>query len=200
MVKQQRSQETRDHLLEAALACFAQHGYQAASVEEICRVAGVSKGAFYHHFDSKQAVFLELLEHWLGGLDAGLEAIRAQTPDAATALRQMVQLAGGLSRQAQGNLPLFLDFLSQARLDPQVWQATIDPYRHYQRYFAGLIQSGVDDGSMGPVDPDAAARLLVAVAVGWLLQSVLDPQAADWGAVLEDHIRTLFQGLQGRRG
>ncbi len=62
---QARSEETRTHILEAALRRFANHGYSAASVDEICAEAGVSKGAFYHHFPSKQALFLELLNEWL---------------------------------------------------------------------------------------------------------------------------------------
>jgi AcrR family transcriptional regulator len=46
-------------------------------VAEICRRADVTKGGFYHHFPSKQAVFLEMLERWLEGIDDGLAAARA---------------------------------------------------------------------------------------------------------------------------
>ena len=67
---QQRSEETRTRLLEAAVRLFAQQGYDASGVAEICAAAGVSKGAFYHHFESKQALFLALLEEWLARLDA----------------------------------------------------------------------------------------------------------------------------------
>ena len=63
--KQQRSEETRARLLEAAEACFSESGYDGTGVAKICRRAGVSKGAFYHHFETKQAIFLELLNiHW----------------------------------------------------------------------------------------------------------------------------------------
>ncbi len=64
---QQRGEATRARILEAALDQFAAHGYEAASVDEICARAGVSKGAFYHHFESKQALFLALLNDWLKG-------------------------------------------------------------------------------------------------------------------------------------
>jgi len=61
---QQRSEETRKHILEAAQRLFSAKGYDATGVAEICQAAGVSKGAFYHHFLTKQAVFLVLLENW----------------------------------------------------------------------------------------------------------------------------------------
>ena len=66
---QQRSMETRKRILDAAQSLFSQSGYDATGVAEICRAAGVSKGAFYHHFPSKQAIFLELLDGWLSRLD-----------------------------------------------------------------------------------------------------------------------------------
>ena len=64
MPQQQRSEETRARILHAALECFSRTGYDASGVAEICAAAGVSKGAFYHHFPTKQAVFIELLNFW----------------------------------------------------------------------------------------------------------------------------------------
>jgi len=77
MSPQQRGGETRSRILQAAMECFAQRGYDGTGVAEICRRAEVTKGGFYHHFPSKQAVFLELLNRWLAGLDTQLEAVRA---------------------------------------------------------------------------------------------------------------------------
>ena len=54
---QNRSQQTRLRILNAALVIFARDGYDASSVNEICVEAGVSKGAFFHHFPSKEAIF-----------------------------------------------------------------------------------------------------------------------------------------------
>ncbi|MCJ7737907.1 MAG: TetR/AcrR family transcriptional regulator [Anaerolineae bacterium] len=54
MPTQQRSQATQTSILDAAAAAFAEQGYDATGVAEICKRAGVSKGAFYYHFESKQ--------------------------------------------------------------------------------------------------------------------------------------------------
>ena len=77
---QRRAEETRARILAAAEACFASGGYDATSVAEICQHAGVTKGALYHHFPTKQSIFLALLRDWLDRLDAGLDALRASAP------------------------------------------------------------------------------------------------------------------------
>ena len=69
---QPRSEKTRAAIMIASAALFSQAGYDATSVAQICEQAGVSKGAFYHHFPSKQDLFLSILDEWLHDLDARL--------------------------------------------------------------------------------------------------------------------------------
>lgn len=191
---QTRSEETRARLLEAALKRFANHGYDAASVDQICLDAGVSKGAFYHHFPSKQAIFLALLEGWLETVSAGLEA--ARQPSVPQTLLGMTGVLPAVLASADERLPMFLEFWLQASRDEAIWQTTVAPYRRYQEYFAALIQQGVQEGSFAPVDPQAAARGLVAMAVGFLLQGLLDPQGADWEQVVRQGMAIFLKGLE----
>jgi len=54
----------RDSLLDAALALIRRQGFAATSVDELCAEAGVTKGAFFHHFPSKEALAVAAAEHW----------------------------------------------------------------------------------------------------------------------------------------
>lgn len=188
-----RSEETRQHLLSAALRRFATYGYNAASVDDICRDAGLSKGAFYHHFPGKQAIFLTLLETWLASVDAGLEAARQPTIPA-TLMRMAAELPAILA-VADGRLPMFLEFWMQASRDETIWQATISPYRRYQSYFASLIDQGISEGSFKPVDTQAAASMIVSLAVGTLLQALLSPEGSDWPGTIRENMSILMKGL-----
>lgn len=191
---QQRSEETRAHLLDAAVRRFAISGYNAASVDDICAEAGVSKGAFYHHFPSKQAVFLALLDGWLKTIDAGLEAMRQ--PTVPETFIEMTRVLPVIFAAADERLPMFLEFWLQASRDETVWEATIAPYRHYQEYFARLVADGVAEGSFKPdTDPQAAAQVILSLAVGLFLQGVLDPHGADWQKVAEASMKILMNGL-----
>ena len=53
--RQIQGQNSRDKLLDAATRLFHENGYQAVTVNDICEAAQLTKGAFYHHFDSKDS-------------------------------------------------------------------------------------------------------------------------------------------------
>src|SRR5260370_38459678 len=64
----------RGRILEAALEVFARKGYHGASVDDIVRASGTSKGAVYHHFPNKEAVFLALVDDFATRLAAAVGA------------------------------------------------------------------------------------------------------------------------------
>jgi len=181
--------------MQTARQLFAQSGYDASGVAEICAAAGVSKGAFYHHFPSKQALFLSLLEEWLAALDTQLTPLLNSLQPVPQGLVQAAGITGLVFQSASGQLPMFLEFWRAASHDPVVWQATIGPFRRYQELFAGIVRKGIAEGSLRPVDPDAAARVIMAQAVGLILQGVIDPQGAAWGEVTQYGIQMLMEGL-----
>ncbi len=196
---QSRSESTRSHIIEAATHLFSKTGYDATGVAEICQAAGVSKGAFYHHFPSKQAVFMELLNTYLNNIESGFTLMRQQTLDVPQAILQMASLVGALFQTANIHLPIFLEFWTQANHDPHIWEAAIAPYRRYQAYFAEMIQEGINEGSLEPVDAQLAARVLVSLALGMLMQSLFDPQIADWQNEARQSMELLMKGISRRK-
>lgn len=57
-------QSARDKLLEAGVRLVREQGFAATSVDDLCRAAGVTKGAFFHHFASKEALGVALAAYW----------------------------------------------------------------------------------------------------------------------------------------
>ena len=190
---QQRSEETRARILEAAVKQFAINGYNTTSVDSICEQAGVSKGAFYHHFKTKQDVFLALLDGWLQSFDQAIEASKDRpVPET---FHLMTEYFPYIFESASDNLPMFLEFLQQASRDETIWQASIAPYRRYHKHFASLIKKGIAEGSFVEVNPDLAARLIVSAAMGLLLQSLLDPKGAKWDKVARETVQLMMTSL-----
>jgi AcrR family transcriptional regulator len=196
MSVQQRGEETRNRILDVAQEAFARYGYDATGVAEICRRAGVTKGGFYHHFPSKQDVFLEMLERWLEGLDQELEIMRSGEETVPDELRAMTAMVPAVFQEAGGRLTLFLEFLTKAGHSPAVWQATVAPFRKYHAFFAKMISDGIKEGSLRAVDPEMASNLLLSFAVGLLTMGLLDPFGGDWGRVAQEGMSILMSGIQ----
>jgi len=62
--QEQRSEKSRQLILESALKLFSHHGYGATSVQDIAADAGLSKGNVYHHFPDKETIFRSLLDRY----------------------------------------------------------------------------------------------------------------------------------------
>jgi len=196
---QQRSEETHTRILEAANLLFSRNGYDTTSVAEICQQAEVSKGAFYHHFPTKQAIFMELMDSWLNGLDSGFQQMLSQTENIPQALLQMADLVGHVFVTADVRLPIILEFWRQAMRDPLIWQSAIEPYRRYQQYFAKLIQVGITQGSLNPQNPDVASRALVYMAMGLLMQALFDPDHVEWPDEIRHSVDVVLHGIARRQ-
>jgi AcrR family transcriptional regulator len=197
MSTQQRAIATRDQLLDTAEEAFAHNGYDSTGVAEICTAAGVSKGAFYHHFPTKRALFLALLNRWLAALDSSLQSIRANAGNPVEAIEQISQLLRPIFKDGRAQTPslLVFEFWSQARHEPAVWQLAIDPYRRYRAFVADILRNGIASGAFRPVEADLAAQMLVSLVIGLLLQGMMDPDGADWGDVLYNSMREFLANL-----
>lgn len=104
---QQSREARRTQLKEAALAVFAERGFHATSVADLIAAAGVARGTFYLYFDSKEALFLELLDDLMAELRAGIKgvdpspgapSVRAQLPHVIARVLKVVANNRSLTR------------------------------------------------------------------------------------------------------
>jgi len=196
---QSRGIATRGRILRVSLRLFAQKGFNNTGVAQICSASRLSKGAFYHHFESKQAVFLELMRDWLRGVNGQLENVMGKAGSVPQGLLSMASRMREVFQAADGRLEIFLEFWQQARRDRVVWKGLMAPYREYRDMLAQIVRKGVREGSFRSVDATAAGQALETLAVGTLLQSVLDPGGAQWDRVIRRSVRLLIDGLAARR-
>ncbi|MFW5714229.1 MAG: TetR/AcrR family transcriptional regulator [Brevefilum sp.] len=192
-----RGVETRQLILDASMDLFAQNGYDATSMSEICQAAQISKGAFYHHFPSKQALFLALMATWLNDVEGTLRSAGDSAQTVPQAFEEMAGLTGHVFEALEGGFPILLEFWRQASRQPEIWKEAVAPYHRCLDLFAGMVHQGIADGDFHPeINPDTSARILMAVAMGLLLQASFDPKGADWQSVTRSGIRMILDGLR----
>ena len=62
--------ESKIRFLDAALHVIRAKGYSATRIEDVCEVAGLTRGSFFYHFESKEALALDAADYWIEGTDA----------------------------------------------------------------------------------------------------------------------------------
>ena len=194
---QLRSEITQTQIMSAAMDLFCRSGYDAASVAEICKAAGVSKGAFYHHFPSKKALFLALTDKWLQELNSQMLAFRVPEKTVPQSMMDMADMMGSVFSAASGQLPMFMEFMVQASRDKVIWDAAIAPFQEFQNRFTGMVYEGIKEGSINSdTDVEITARILIAFAVGVILQGIVLPETADWEKVTKAGMKMIVESMQ----
>ena len=176
--------------MRSALKIFARDGFEAARLEEIAKDAGHTRGAFYAHFESKEDLFLALLEQQVS---KHLERVRAlvdaveTVPEKLTVFREYY-----VSRLADQNWAmLMLEFKLFAARHPEKRGRLVASHRAIRKGFQVECLAGIFDAKQ-----DAPRGMLEAVLHSFVLQRAYDPQAfSEQQAV--DSLRFIFDRLVG---
>ncbi|MEU3569533.1 ScbR family autoregulator-binding transcription factor [Kitasatospora sp. NPDC036755] len=178
MVKQERAGRTRQAVLLAAAEAFARVGFEAASLVDISRRAGVSKGALYFHFVSKQALADGV--RIASGREIGSAALRALRSDG-PALQGLIDFSHELARMLREDVVVRAGVRlgrqgprrDGAPQEPDGQPAAVGPdaaWRSLTAVVHRLLDRAAGAGELCPgVDRRAAAELLTAVAAGQVL-------------------------------
>jgi TetR/AcrR family transcriptional repressor of nem operon len=97
--------ESKTKLLDAALRVIRAKGYSATRVEDICEAAELTKGSFFHHFDSKEALALAAADYWIEGTTMLFAA--APYHEAADPVERLLAYVDFRNALLMGELPEF---------------------------------------------------------------------------------------------
>ncbi|TDB80094.1 MULTISPECIES: TetR/AcrR family transcriptional regulator [unclassified Micromonospora] len=169
--RSRRREDTRQRLFEAAVELIAEQGFSATTVDDIAARAGVAKGTVYYNFESKTALFEELLRHGIGLLTAEFRAAVAGLPPR-EALAALVRAELEYIRRYRAFAQLLLSEMWRTNRE---WQQTLRLLRGEAiEVIAQTVRAGVDSGDL-PADLDvrtASSALFgvgLVVAVDWLV-------------------------------
>lgn len=157
----------KEDILAAALACFAELGYEGTRIRHIAQRAGVSEGALYRHFPSKEAVAQTLFTQYLQMYVRQMQQIAAGTETAVVKLQAILEMSLASYRQ---NPAAFNFILLQAHTYmPQIPPDAVFPID----VVTAIIREGQQIGLFRSGHP----TLLAAVAFGCLTRPIIVAQA-----------------------
>ncbi len=162
------SNDTRLRILREAAALFRRRGYRATSMADLAEAVGITKSSLYHHFPSKDALLLEIVQITVDRVMPMIEEILASDlPSSAKLERALTtHLVEGL--QDRDNLACFVQ--EGRNLAPGSLDAYLKKRDRYERLFRDILEEGMATGAFRTLDVRLTAMALLGMCnstVAW---------------------------------
>lgn len=172
MARNKYPEETINQILTVALNLFMQKGYEQTSIQDIINeLGGLTKGAIYHHFKSKEEIWQAVIDHAFKGVDEMLSGIRDDNGlNGLEKLRKISQLS--LDNAAHNELASVAPNLLR---NPKLLAAQIENIfeKAVPVYIQPIIEQGMRDGSIRTDYPTELSEALVILTNLWLNPEVI---------------------------
>ena len=162
--KMKKAERTRQLLLDAALRIIGRKGYSSATVDEIVKEAGVSKGVAYYHFKSKAEMASGILSRGLGDVADQFQRIADTSNDASTALGAMLEM---FASELYDNREFARFLMTELWRDGRTWsEAMRSRVQVLIDIISAQLARGVEEGALrSSLDPQFSAVSLVGMVV-----------------------------------
>jgi TetR/AcrR family transcriptional regulator, transcriptional repressor of aconitase len=186
-VSAQYRDERRAHILAAARRCFVRDGFHQTSMQDLVREAGMSSGAVYRYFPSKDAMIVAIAEENLDQIVAIVQESVAHGADLGAALAAALEFAS--SRHTDdGFAAIALVVWAEALRNPALAARLRESFDAAGAALAETARTSAPTGTQ--LAPDVLAKMLLCVLPGYLLQVAI--RRTDEVAPIPDAVRELF--------
>lgn len=148
-----------EKIVAAAEKLFAKRGFHATGMRQIARAAGVSIGAIYHYFKSKDDILLAIVRREIDHRRKFLEALRKEGLPVSEQIRRIVEMHFARLRENQDTVQL----LHREWRSPsaRLWRRLPSLYEEIADYLANLIDEGIAAGDIAPCHSTVAAYSII---------------------------------------
>jgi AcrR family transcriptional regulator len=189
-VASEKRERTRRRLIDAAAHVVAERGFHGASVDLIAAKAGLSIGALYSSFNSKDDVLFAVFENHLRWFDESLQ----QTTEAPDVTKALADWVGAISREPEQFL-IFVEFWAYAVRRPKLRRQLAGHLRAMRKAVAEGLAQRADELSAPPSSsPEFGALIALSLARGMAFEQLADPETVN-----DQLVAGLLTGLLGDR-
>lgn len=172
-LKPETQSARRERILDAAEHCFAQAGFHRTTMQDICKAAGISPGALYVYFDSKEALIAGLSERDRVEFAERFSSV-ATAEDFLSSLTALAEHYFGPERTGKARIGVEIGL--EGTRNPQIAEIFCRFDREIQERFAHLFQRLKDEGRIAPTfDTASLAKALSIISDGVFWRRAVDP-------------------------
>lgn len=188
--------ESKAQILATAMSVFAEKGFAKASMNDVVRASGLSKGGVYWHFKSKDELVTAIFDQFFIEQLALLDEVMAGEGTAVTKLNQLAAITGDSVAELAAQFPSPLEFYALAAREESLKEHLQDHFHNYREKIEALVAQGIVDGEFREHNSTDAANTIMALFEGLLLLWAVAPESIDLSVQVETAVQLLLQGLQ----
>ena len=190
------SEERKKQILEAAISVFARLGFHKARMDDIVEASGLSKGALYWYFDSKDDIIRNIMEYVFGSSMKEFNSLPLPDGSMRAQLVAMLSYSMEEAKQMLEIRPIIYEFFAHAFRDGIIQQTLQEYFRYYTQQMTPIIQQGIDNGEFRQMDAYRAALALGAIFEGMILLWMYDPDSVDIDLHFPIALNLLLDGFE----
>ena len=190
------SEERKEQILDAATEVFAQKGFDHARMDDIVEETGLSKGALYWYFKSKDDIIFGIMDRLFRLEFKELEELRETDTSATEALSAFAEVAIKDINRMLHFMPITYEFLALAFRNKLVQKAIKQYMNSYVSILDPMIQKGVDSGEFKQVNPREVSAAVGAIIEGTMLLWVYDRSLIEPEDNIRASINLLLEGVK----
>ena len=190
--------ESKAHILAIALSVFAEKGFAKASMNDIVRASGLSKGGVYWHFKSKDDLITAIFDQFFVEQLALLDEVLVGEGTAVAKLTQLASFTGAGVEALATQFPTPLEFYALAAREDGLRTLLKEQFANYQQKVTNLVEEGIANGEFRHVDSISVAKTVIALFEGVLLLWAVAPELVDLSTQVETAVQLLLEGLLAR--
>ena len=190
-----RTEERRQQIMGAALACFARKGYHKTTMDDIVAESKLSKGTLYWYFKSKDDLFISIIQSYFLNMSQDIDTALEQHSSASDKLRALTNETIEFFRGTEEFFNVFIEFWMQSALNEGLNQLFSTVLIQYRDVVAAIIAEGIKSGEFKAADPKQLALTVMAVYDGLAFYTMLMPDEVDIEGSSNAFIENFLSGL-----
>jgi len=192
MTQEERKKTAINNILDAAEEYVQKNGVSDIDINKICKSAGLTKGAFYHHFHNKQHLLLSLFNRWIVKVSSEIKLTEYKDTDPVDLIIQIIDSISPAFIRSTNQLPIFLELYVRAINDKKLKKYVVESYNSFISFFSEVLKNGMDRGFVKKGNYEQLSKILFSLTLGLLIQGLINPDSENWQKIAKKSVSLIL--------
>ncbi|MEJ2486829.1 MAG: TetR/AcrR family transcriptional regulator [Anaerolineales bacterium] len=190
------SQERKQQIMDAALKVFSREGLHTARMDDIAEEAGLSKGALYWYFNSKDKIIASLLTNFFDREFSKIEEWVMRDDSARNLLQSLIDLIVEDLLSVKPFMSILYEFWAMSFRNKRIGKFIRESMHRYLDLIIPVVQRGIDQGEFKALDATDVAMAFGSIIEGSILLWSYDMNNVDFRALITKSVSIFLDGIE----